>query len=116
MGAHLAVLTRGSGLRALASDPAQPARARQAGLLLCLCTGWRLARRTGWRGGAAPDDRGVLWARPRRPWARPRRGALPAWVAPAHKAVPCGGGSLWRGAGGLPAPFGAHPSWAIWGK
>src|SRR3954464_860272 len=56
MGADRAVLTRGSGLRALAPDPSQPARARQTGLLFCLCAGWCLAGRTGRRGGAALDD------------------------------------------------------------
>ena len=48
--------TAAPGLRALAPDPAQPARARQTGLLFCLCAGGRLAGRTGRRGGAALDD------------------------------------------------------------
>src|SRR4051812_38233871 len=56
VGADRAVFDRCPGLRALASDPAQPAGARQTGLLFCLCAGGRLAGRTGGRGGAALDD------------------------------------------------------------
>src|ERR687898_712660 len=60
VGAHPAVLTRGSQLRALAPDPSQPARAQQTSLLLCVRSGGPLAGRTSGRGGAALDHRGVL--------------------------------------------------------
>jgi hypothetical protein len=103
LGAHRLALDHRCRLRALAADPPQPTRPRRARLLPGLRAGRHRARRTGRRGGAALDHRGMLPARQGGTRPRPLRGKVLARLAPAHDALH-GGRRLPRRVAGDTAP------------